>query len=80
MLDFAGGLVEIASRFGNGRGNGGGYRGDEGGVDLLVDGGGTGVGDFRRDRVLLLVDVILDFLDLFYCIQLFFLLLYIVSI
>lgn len=41
MLDFAGGLVEIASRFGNGRGNGGGYRGDEGGVDLLVDGGGT---------------------------------------
>ena len=61
MLDFAGGLVEIASRFGNGRGNGGGYRGDEGGVDLLVDGGGTGVGDFRCDRVLLLVDVILDF-------------------
>ena len=30
-------------------------------VDLLVDVGGTGVGDFRRDRVLLLVDVILDF-------------------
>ena len=61
MLDFASGLAEIVSGFGNGRGNGGGYRGDEGGVDLLIDGGGAGVGDFRRDRVLLLVDVILDF-------------------
>ena len=37
-----------------------GHAGNESGVDLLVDRGRTRIGDFRRDRVQLFVDVVRD--------------------
>gem|GEM_PF-3146750 len=53
-------LVEFVARLGYGGCDRVAHRGDEGGVDLLVDGRRARIGDFRRDRVLFLVDVVLD--------------------